>query len=172
MGWAAGVARGSKKMNHRIFLSVFLTLAALPVFSAENRPLANPLEAMLSGFATCDLQGVYIDWQTNRAAHPYLNQLTKRGVRIQDGFARFKHVDQTFHGFRVLELRVPAQTWTAHRLILDAPHTRARATLERAWRIKLPASSAQADDAEEVVPNLFPYPGHSNWSILECDSPL
>lgn len=159
-------------MVRPIFLFLFLSTLAFTANSAEKHKQLNPLEKMLAGFSTCDFQGVHIDWQTNKAVNPYLNQLAIRGLRIEEGFARFNKIDQTFHGFKVLELLVPARTWTAHRLILDASHTKARPILERALRTKLPQTSPLAEDSEDIVPLLWPYPGKPNWSVLECDSPL
>lgn len=159
-------------MLRQTFLSIILFSFALSVNGAESNRSLNPFEKMLSGFSTCELRGVFIDWQTNKAANPYLAQIAKTGMRIEGDFAHFKNINYTFHGFRVLELTIPAKTWTAHQLVLEAPHTKARPILERALRTKLPQTSPLPEGSEDVVPLLRAYPGKPQWSVLECDSPL
>ena len=154
---------------HRIILSLLLFII-FPVQSAEKTRPLNSLEKMLAGFSTCDLPGVYIDWQTQRAEHPYLRFLMSRGMKIEDSFAHFNRINLTFHGLRVIKLTVPANTFTAHRLVLDAPYLKAKSLLEPALNINLPQTSPLPKNSDEYVPILLPHPENPKWSILECIS--
>ena len=156
----------------RVLLPLLILVFSLPANGAEKRIHLNELEKMLNGFSTCKFEGVYIDWQTGKAVHPYLSKLAKSGMKIKDDFAYFNNIPKTFHGFKVLELIVPAQTWSVHQLVLDTPRQRARPILERALKTKLPPVSPLPEDSDDFVPLLREYPGKPNWSVLECVSSL
>lgn len=154
---------------HPMLISLLFLLFIFPAQSAEKRRPLNSLEKMLAGFSTCDLPGVYIDWQTQKAVHPYLRLLNTTGMKIEDSFAHFNTINQTFHGLRVIKLTVPANTFAAHRLILDVPYPKAKSVLEPALNVKLPQTHP-LKDSDDYVPLLFPHPENSKWSILECVS--
>jgi len=165
------LARQKTLLSNIAALLVVLSVV-LPASASQNPTGPNELEKMLSGFSKCEFAGVYIDWQTGKGAHPYLRHLSGLGMTVEEDVAYFENIPLRFHGFKVLQLTVPAATWSIHQIVLDAPRRKVRPVLEKALRVRLPRVSTLPADSEETVPLLTEYPGKPNWSVLECNSSL
>ena len=146
------------------FLLCLLFLGGCQDFPAKGN---SDFEEMLSGFPTCVIEGVYVNYYGEQTpVHKYFldRDLKPSLVKDEDGFAHFD-IDEDFHGLKVYKIIIPG-TRAYHAIFFQEPVTEVKKKLKPLFHRGFDSSS---DLNCGVKPVLAEYPDDSDWSILWCN---
>lgn len=149
-----------KKSVVPYFLRLLIVLLPLPHYA-----VAVTFEDMLSGFATCRFEDVYVDIFSKKPVHAYFVERNLQPTDMNKDFAYFD-VRENFFGLPVYKLMIPAGSFNIHAIFIDLPIHRAREIAK--GRLGTEYRTGQRSDIGEQ-PVLLTDPGRPDKSVLTCN---
>ncbi len=128
-------------------------------------------EKMLSGFPTCDFEGVSIAPGDHVSTHSYFAERNLRPDRIEGQLAFFS-INESYHGLTVREMIIPASTWVFYSIHFQASVTEVKERLKDVFYLGF-YSSSEAETLEYVSrPVLAEDSNDPRRSVLWCSSSI
>ena len=124
-------------------------------------------EKMLSGFPTCDFEGVSIAPGDHVSTHSYFAERNLRPDRIEGQLAFFS-LNESYHGLTVREMIIPASTWVSYSIHFQESVTEVKERLKDLFYLGFYSSSETDALAFVTRPVLHEDPDDPRRSFLFC----
>ena len=128
-------------------------------------------EKMLSGFPACDFEDIYISPGANILKHSYFAERNLKPDRIEGGLAFFS-LNESYYGLTVLEMIIPASSWSFYALQFQESVTEVKKRLKNLFYLGF-YSSSETDNLVGITrPVLDKDRNDHRRSLLWCHSSI
>ena len=128
-------------------------------------------ETMLSGFPACDFEDIYVSPGANIPKHGYFAERNLKPDRIEGGLAFFS-LNESYHGLTVLEMIIPASSWSFYALQFQESVTEVKKRLKNLFYLGF-YSSSETDNLVGITrPVLDKDRDDHRRSLLWCHSSI
>ena len=128
--------------------------------------IASSFNELMRFYQKCEMPHAYFNQEKNEVGHPFFKENNLTPYKVEHGFAYY-HLETTYFGIPVVEIMIPASTWSVFAVTFDVPLGEARRRVKEAL-----GSAFEHEDksGEGMLPNLIADPKNERRSLFVCTS--
>ncbi len=149
----------------------WLIVSLLFISSFSFSKELSDFEKMLSGFPSCNFNGVFLDLNTLVPQHKYFTDRKMRPEKVEGYLAKF-NVDEMYLGLHVSEIYIPADTLSVIAIVIDEDISKVERSLNHVLVNGYNKEFIEGDSKSIIVPTIERYKLDPKKTVMSCINPI